>query len=50
MEHKSAPETLAQSPSERYRLIEPGADQYLIYDRENTAAWIQADHCVEVSE
>lgn len=50
MKYSSPAEALAEEPAEKYRLIEIGSNQVLLYDRENTAAWIQSDCTVELSE
>jgi len=36
------------TPNERYRAIETGGDEILVYDRQNTAAWLQSDYTVEL--
>jgi hypothetical protein len=32
----------------RYGMIETGGGQCVIYDRENSTAWLQSDHVVDI--
>jgi len=41
-------QTEADDTDERYGVIETGGGEFVIYDRENSTAWLQSDHLVDV--
>ena len=42
-------ETTEIETRERYGAIETGNGDLVIYDREETSAWLQSDHTVELA-
>lgn len=42
-------ETIESDAQERYGAIETGDGDLVIYDREETTAWLQSDHTVELA-
>lgn len=46
---KTMEETTEIETRERYGAIETGDGDLVIYDREETSAWLQSDHTVELA-